>query len=483
MFDHLTERLSKVIQKLSHGGFLTQAQVEEALKEIRKSLLEADVHFRVAKEICEKVQAQAVGEKILEKLSPGQQVIQIFHEKLIELLGGVGPENLRDANPTRYPENLRDANSTRYNENDSEQVPQFSGLPPVVVLVVGLQGSGKTTFCAKLASFLVRKQKKTVGLLPLDCARPAAKEQLEILAQKSQVPCFDSPLEKGSRKIAQLGLDWAGKMFFDVLIVDTAGRQQVDDELMDELSQISKILNPQQKFLVLDAMLGTQGLDVAKIFHEKIQLTGLSLSKLDSDARGGVALSARKITGVPIVFVGTGEKIEDLESFYPSRMANRILGMGDVLTLIEKTKESISEEDAVQASKKMFSGDFTLEDFREHLRRLKNMGPLEGFLKLIPGMGSALKQLENVQPEKELKRIEAMVNSMTNQERKNPSILNGGRKVRISRGSGIGVPEINRFLKQFSQMQEMMNKFKKMGMGSLLKQIKGAGNKNSPFFR
>ncbi|MEW6058120.1 MAG: signal recognition particle protein, partial [Bdellovibrionota bacterium] len=390
MFDRLTERLTGTFRKLSGGGGLNESQVDEGLKEIRRSLLEADVHFKVARELCDKIREHAVGQKVWESLSPGQQVVQIFHDQLVEVLGG-----------------------------KDQKLPEFTGKPPVVILIAGLQGSGKTTFCAKLGLYLSKKLHKTVGILPADCARPAAKEQLLVLAKRVGLQAFDSPIEKGAVEVAKQGLAWAQSQFFDVLIVDTAGRQQIDQDLMDELGQVGQVLNPQERFLVLDAMIGSQGLDVAKTFHEKVGLTGLILAKLDGDSRGGVALSARSVTGVPIYFAGVGEKPEDLEAFHPPRMATRILGMGDVLTLIEKAQETITEEEAMGSAEKMMQGQFTLEDFLDHLKRIQNMGPLEGLLKLIPGMGQAMKQLQGVEPEKEMKRIEAMINSMTPLERRN----------------------------------------------------------------
>jgi signal recognition particle subunit SRP54 len=447
MFDSLTTRLKDSFKKLSGGGTLTEAHVDEAMKDIRRSLLEADVHFKVAKEICEQVRQKAIGLEVWKKLSPGQQVVQLFHEELVTALGGAHDEKLA-------------------------KTLEFSGLPPVVVLVMGLQGSGKTTFTAKLALHLKKKLKKSVGILPADCARPAAKLQLMTLAKKIEVPAFDSPLEKGAVAVAAEGLAWAKKEFFDVLIVDTAGRQQVDDELMVELEQVKGALNPQERILVLDSMIGSQGLDVAKAFHQRAGVTGLVLSKLDGDARGGVALSARAVTGVPIYFASLGEKTEDLEIFHPDRMAQRVLGMGDVLTLIEKAREVVTEEDAAEQAQKMMSGAFTLEDFLNQMKTLQSMGPLEGLMKMIPGMGDAMSQLpKGIDPQKEMKRTEAMIQSMTPQERRNPDILNGRRRLRIAQGSGTQVADLNRFLKQFQQTQKMMKQFGKLGAMGKMKNL------------
>lgn len=447
MFDKLTERLTTTFQKLSGGGGLSEAQVEEGLKEIRRSLLEADVHFKVARELCDKIKEKAIGQKVWESLSPGQQVVQIFHDELVEILGG-----------------------------KEEKLPTFAGKPPVVVLIAGLQGSGKTTFSAKLGLYLKKKMRKSVGILPADCARPAAKQQLMVLGQRVEVPVFDSPIEKGAVEVARQGMAWAAGQFFDVLIVDTAGRQQIDQELMDELNQVEQVLHPQEKFLVLDSMIGSQGLEVAKTFHEKINLTGLILAKLDGDSRGGVALSARSVTGVPIYFAGVGEKPEDLEPFHPPRMGQRILGMGDVMTLVEKARENISEEDAMESAQKMMDGQFTLEDFLAQMKMLQNMGPLESILKMIPGMGGALKQVQGVDPEKEMKKVEAIINSMTKQERRNHGLLNGSRRERIAKGSGTTVTEINRFIKQFVETQKMMKQFRKLGLFKGMKAMKNMKN-------
>jgi signal recognition particle subunit SRP54 len=442
MFEKLTERLSQAFKKLSGSGVLNETHVDEALKEIRRSLLEADVHYKVAKNICDRVKEKAIGQKVWQTLTPGQQVVKIFHDELIEALGG-----------------------------KEQKIPNFAGQPPVVVLICGLQGSGKTTFTAKLALYLKKKLKKSVGILPADCARPAAKEQLLVLAKQCEIPAFDSPIAKGALAVTQLGLEWAKKEFFDVLLIDTAGRLQVDEALMQELSEIEKITNPKEKFLVVDSMIGSQGLEVAKTFHERVQLTGLVLSKLDGDSRGGIALSAREVTSLPIVFASVGEKIQDLEVFYPDRMASRISGMGDVMSLIEKAQEKISADDALEQTTKMLSGEFTLVDFKNQLKMIQSLGPLEGIFKMLPGMGGAIDQLKAADAEKELKKIEAIINSMTKEERLNPDILNGSRRLRIAKGSGTEVSDINRFMKQFIEMQRMMKQFSKMGMAGKLKKL------------
>ena len=446
MFDQLTTRLKDSFKKIGGGAVLTEAHIDEAMKDIRRSLLEADVHFKVVKELCDNVKQKAIGEKVWEKLSPAQLVVKIFHEELVSVLGGAHDEKTLKA-------------------------LEFAGAPPVVILIMGLQGSGKTTFCAKLALHIQKKLRKTVGILPADCARPAAKDQLLTLARRIEIPAFDSPIEKGALEVAKEGMAWARKEFFDVLIVDTAGRQQIDEALMTELTEVNEFLNAKEKVLVLDAMIGSQGLEVARTFHEKAGLTGLVLSKLDGDARGGVSLSARKVTGVPIYFASLGEKPEDLEVFHPDRMATRVLGMGDVMTLIEKAKEAISEEDAMNATEKMFSGQFGLMDFLNQMKTIQKMGPLEGLMKMIPGMGDALSQMpKGVDPQKEMKRVEAMILSMTNEERRNPDVLNGSRRARIAKGSGTTVAELNRFLKQFQETQKMMKRFKGMAsMGNMKK--------------
>lgn len=446
MFDHLTERLSSTFKKLTGGSVLSQGHVDEAVKEIRRSLLEADVHFKVARDVCARISERAVGQKVWESLKPGHQVVQIFNDELVQLLGG-----------------------------KDQQLPDFAGKAPVVVLLVGLQGSGKTTFASKLALYLKKKLRKSVGLVPADCQRPAAKTQLQVLGQRVDIPVFDSPLEKGAVEVSRLGLEWAASQFFDVVIVDTAGRQQIDDDLMSEIAAVEARLNPTHKFLVVDAMIGSQGLDVAKTFHEKVQLTGLVLSKLDGDARGGIALSAREVSGVPIYFASVGEKPEDLEPFHPERMASRILGMGDIMALVERARDTISEEEAVESADKMMSGRFTLEDFRDQMKRIRSMGPLEGLMKLIPGMGQAMSAMKNVDTDKEMRKVEAIINSMTKQERRDPDVLNGRRRLRIAEGSGTAVADINRFLKQFTEMQKMMKQFSKMGMAKSLMQGKFKG--------
>ena len=441
MFDNLTKRITGALKKLTGSGVLNEVHVEEALKEVRRSLLEADVHFKVAKEICDHVKEKAVGAQIWKNLSAGQQVVQIFNDELVEVLGG---KNALKAD--------------------------FNGKAPVVVLIAGLQGSGKTTFCSKLALYLKKKEKKSVGILPADCARPAAKEQLMTLAKRIDVPAYDSPIGKGAIQVVKEGLKWSQSQFFDILIVDTAGRQQVDEELMVELKNVEAVLQPKHKFLVVDAMIGSQGLEVATTFHQKITLTGLVLSKLDGDARGGIALSARSVTGVPIAFASIGEKPEDLEAFFPDRMASRILGMGDVMGLVEKARDALSEEEALSSAQKMFGGGgFSLEDFRDQLKMIKRLGPLEGLMKMIPGMGQAIDQVKGVDAEKEMTKVEAIISSMTKKERRNPDLLNGSRRLRIANGSGTQVSDINRFIRQFLEMQKMMKKFSKMGMLSKMK--------------
>lgn len=438
MFQRLTDRLTGTLKKLSGGGGLTPDQVDDALKEIRRSLLEADVHFKVAKDLCESVRTRAVGADVWKSLQPGHQVVQLFKEELVAALGG-----------------------------NEQKPPEFNGKPPVYVLIAGLQGSGKTTFCAKLALYLRKKLKKSVGLVPADCARPAAKMQLQTLGAQIDVPVFNSPIERGALAVSREAKAWAATQFFDVVIVDTAGRQQVEESLMTEISELEKELEPQEKFLVLDAMIGSQGLEVAKTFNERLGLTGLILAKLDGDTRGGAALSARQVSGVPIHFIGTGEKPADLEPFFPERMASRILGMGDVLSLIEKAQESmehIPQEEMAENAGKLMSGRFTLEDFRDQMKMVRSMGPLEGLMKMIPGMSQAMDKAPGVDPERELKRVDAIISSMTAKERRNHDLLNGSRKARIAQGSGTTVAEINRFLKQFMEMQKMMKQMSKMGI-------------------
>ncbi|MBW1976047.1 MAG: signal recognition particle protein [Deltaproteobacteria bacterium] len=425
MFDNLTLRLEKVFRFLKGQGKLNEQNIKEALREVRLALLEADVNYGVVKNFISRVRERALGQEVMASLTPGQQVIKIVHEELIELLGG-----------SAVPLNL-------------------SAPSPAVIMIVGLQGSGKTTTAAKLALKL-KKEKRSPYLVPADIYRPAAIKQLRILAEQAGVSFYEASTHQKPEDIVKKALDHAKTIKSDTVIVDTAGRLHIDEELMEELVRLKSILSPAEILLVADAMTGQEAVKISQEFHEKLGLTGVVLSKLDGDARGGAALSIRAVTGCPIKLVGTGEKLDDLETFHPDRMSSRILGMGDVLTVIEKAQEAINEEDAERLVKKLQDDTFTLEDFRDQLRQIKKLGSLEQILSMLPGMGM-LKELKNMQVDtKELVKVEAIINSMTKEERRNPSILNASRKRRIARGSGTTVQDINRLLKGYEQARKMM---------------------------
>ena len=425
MFEALSERLQGVFQKLGRRGRLTEKDVDQALREVRLALLEADVHYRVVKAFLARVRERAVGEEVLKSLTPAQQVVKIVHEELVRLLG--------EAN-----------------------VPlERSATPPSIYMLVGLQGSGKTTTAAKLALHL-RRQGQRPLLVAADVYRPAAIQQLEILGRQLQIPVHSEGTEASPPEIARHALERARREGFDPLILDTAGRLHIDEAMMEELVAIREALDPTEVLLVVDAMTGQDAVQVARTFHERVGLTGLILTKVDGDARGGAALSIREVTGVPIKFLGTGEKTDALEPFHPDRLAGRILGMGDVLSLIEKAEAAIEEEKARKLEKKLRKGEFDLEDFLEQLRALQRMGPLQQILEMLPGMGGALKGMDLSMGERQLKRIEAIILSMTPEERRNPEILNASRKRRIARGSGTTVQEVNQLLRQYKMMRRML---------------------------
>jgi signal recognition particle subunit SRP54 len=431
MFDSLSDRLNEVFKKIRGHGRLDEKNIKEGLREIRLALLEADVHFKVVKEFIGQVQERAVGQDVLRSLTPGQQVVKIVNEELITLLGGT-TEGLN-----------------------------LSGKPSVVMLV-GLQGSGKTTTAAKLALFL-RRQKIAPYLVPADVYRPAAIDQLHKLAGELSIPAFPSTPEMSPVEISVQAVEEARKANRSVVLLDTAGRLHIDEKLMQELVDIKERCRPQEILFVADAMTGQDAVNVAERFNELLGLTGIILTKMEGDARGGAALSIKSVTGKPIKFIGVGEKLSELEVFHPDRMASRILGMGDILTLIEKAQSQIDETEARELERKFKKAEFDLEDFRKQMRRLKKLGSLEGILKMIPGMGQFKEQMNNIKmPEKELDRVEAIINSMTPQERGNPGIINPSRRERVARGSGTTVPEVNQLLKNFGQMQKML---KKMGKG------------------
>ena len=421
MFDTISDRFNDVFSKLRGKGRLSEADVDAALREVRLALLEADVNVVVVKSFLARVKERALGADVAKSLTPGQQVIKIVHEELVTTLG--------EEAPLKRP-----------------------AAPPLVILVAGLQGSGKTTSAAKLAKLLKRKGKRPL-LVAADLQRPAAIDQLETLGRRVGVPVYVDRKTKAPR-LAKAALKHARQEGHNVVIIDTAGRLQVDDELMKELAAVRKVAEPDEILLVVDAMTGQEAVNVAKGFLDYTELTGLVLTKLDGDARGGAAISAREVTGCPIKFVGLGESLDDLDVFYPERMASRILGMGDVLTLIEKAESAYDEEQAAVAVEKMRSASFDLEDFLDQFQQLRKMGPLQNLVSMLPGAGQALRDVEV--NEKDLNRVEAVIRSMTPSERRNPKTINGSRKRRIAAGSGTRPQDVNAVLKQFSEAQKMM---------------------------
>ncbi len=442
MFEELSEKLDGVLGRFRQRGLLTEPMIREGLREVRRVLLEADVNFQLAKDFLAKVEERALGEQVLKSVQPGQQIVKIVHDELISLLG-------------ERAEGIR-----------------VAPVGPTVILLAGLQGSGKTTTAAKLAKRLKREGREPM-MAALDVQRPAAIDQLETLGQQVNVPDYSDRAEKDVGKLAKAALEAATRGRHRALILDTAGRLQIDDALMQELKRVREATNPTEVLLVIDAMIGQEAVRVAQGFHENVPLTGVILTKMDGDARGGAALSVRGVTGVPIKFVGVGERPDGLEVFDPSRMAGRILQQGDVVGLVEKAQEALDVEATQKLEKKVAKeGKFDLEDFLVMMGQLQKMGPLEGLLKMIPGVNAkALKQAK-VDP-KQVKHIEAIVLSMTPEERKRPQVINGSRRKRIAAGSGRTVQEVNRLLDQFKQMQKLMKQLKGMGMGKMMGGMRG----------
>lgn len=431
MFDNLSERLNQVFDQLRRRGKLSEADVDKAMREVRLALLEADVHYSVVKEFVTRVRDRAVGHEVSKALNPGQQVVKIVHEELIITLGEPAPLEL-------------------------------SGAKPRVLMLVGLQGSGKTTASGKLAR-LLRSKGERVMLVAGDPYRPAAVQQLQQLGERLDVP-VESATGMTPSELAAKALNKAQKGGFSVMIMDTAGRSQLDGELMDELKSIDAKVHPVETLLVVDAMIGQEALNVAQGFRDAIPLTGLILSKMDGDARGGAAISIRSVTGVPIKFLGTGEKLDALETYDPGRLSSRILGMGDMIGLIEKAEAAFDEQNTQKQAERLLKGQFTLEDWLDQLKQMKKMGPLGQMLDMLPGqMGQAARQIDPNDVENQFKRSEAIINSMTIKERRNPSILNASRRRRIAAGSGVEVQDVNRLVKQFAQIQKMMKRLKKTG--------------------
>lgn len=436
MFDSLTSRLESTFRRLSGRGTLGPAEIDEAMGEIRVALLEADVNFKVVKEFCERVRSKALGAELKKSLTPGQTVVKYVYEELVHAMGQHTPLGLRHA-------------------------------PPVILMLVGLQGSGKTTSCAKLARYLRDELKRRPLLVPADVYRPAAIEQLKTLGKALKIEVFDSSADQDPVDIAKRAVTHARAASFDTVILDTAGRLQIDEEMMNELIEIVETVEPHEILLVADAMTGQAALDVAKGFDSRLDIDGIVLTKLDGDARGGAALSMRSATEKPIKFVGVGEKTEALEPFHPDRMASRILGMGDMLTLIEKASKKVDLEQAEKLHTKLKKDEFTLEDFHSQLQTIKSMGSMTSLLQMVPGMGKMAQGINEETADREMKRVEAIILSMTPKERSDASIINGSRRKRIAGGSGTTVEEVNRLLKQFEDMRHMMKKLTKMGPKAL----------------
>lgn len=427
-FESLGEKLQGVFKKLRGKGKVSEADVKEAMREVKLALLEADVNFKVVKEFVKTVSEKAAGSEVLESLTPGQQIIKIVNEELTALMGG------------------------------TQARLTFSNRPPSVFMLVGLQGAGKTTTCAKLAGAVRKQFDKRPLLVACDVYRPAAIKQLEVVGAQLNIPVFAMGDAKSPVDIARAAVEHAAKHGNDPVIIDTAGRLHINEELMEELSNIKAAVNPSEILLVVDAMTGQDAVNVSQSFNEQLGIDGVILTKLDGDARGGAALSVRHVTGKPIKYVGMGEKLGDLEPFYPDRMASRILGMGDMLTLIDKAQEAFDEKQAAALEKKLTTSGMDLEDFLEQLQQIKKMGPLEQVLSMMPGIGGKLPKDVSID-DKQLAMPEAIIRSMTPKERRNPSIINASRKVRIANGAGVRVQDVNALLKQFDQMRSMMKQF------------------------
>ncbi|MBA2870778.1 signal recognition particle subunit SRP54 [Anoxybacillus calidus] len=434
-FEGLADRLQNVMNKIRGKGKVTEADVKEMMREVRLALLEADVNFKVVKDFIKRVSERAVGQEVLKSLTPGQQVIKVVKEELTALMGG------------------------------EQSKIAVSNRPPTVIMMVGLQGAGKTTTTGKLANLLRKKYNRKPLLVAADIYRPAAIKQLETLGKQLNMPVFSLGDQVSPVEIAKQALAKAKEEHHDYVLIDTAGRLHIDEALMDELKQIKEVTKPDEIFLVVDAMTGQDAVNVAQSFNEQLGLTGVILTKLDGDTRGGAALSIKAVTNTPIKFVGMGEKMDALEPFHPERMASRILGMGDVLTLIEKAQAAIDEEKAKELEQKMRTMSFTFDDFLEQLGQVRKMGPLDDIIKMLPG-ANKIKGLNNIQvDEKQISRVEAIIRSMTKEEKTNPEIINASRKKRIAKGSGTSVQEVNRLLKQFEEMKKMMKMMTTMTKG------------------
>lgn len=425
MFENLSEKLEKAFKALKGQSRITEINVSSTLKDIRRALIDADVHFKVAKELTDTVRDKAIGQKVMASVSPGQLLVKIFQDELTALMGGQAADFSLKGNPS-------------------------------VVLLCGLQGSGKTTFAVKLAAYLKNKNGRMPLLAACDVYRPAAAEQLRVLAEGDGLPVFIEAGNNDPLSLAEHALKYAKSSGHDVLIIDTAGRQAVDEAMMREIARLKEALKPHETIFVLDAMAGQDAVNTARAFHDRVSFDGVAVTKMDSDARGGAALSVKYVTGKPVKFIGTGEKAGALELFHPDRMAQRILGMGDIVTFVEKVHEQFDQEQAEKLQKKIRRSQLTFNDFLGQLKQVKKMGNIKDMLGMIPGMGKALKDVDI--NEDSFKRIEAMIASMTPDERENPELMNGSRRKRIADGSGNPIQEVNRFMKQFEEMQQMMKK-------------------------
>ena len=444
MFDTLSERLSRTIKDLRGQGRLTEKNIESAMREVRMALLEADVALPVVRDFIEHVRQRAIGEEVMTSLTPGQAVVKIVEEKLISLMGEV---------------------NTSIN---------FNTQPPAVIMMAGLQGAGKTTTVGKLARYLKEKEKKKILVVSCDVYRPAAIEQLKVLANEIDVEFYPSEKNQDPINIAKEVLDYARKQNFDGLLVDTAGRLHIDDEMMEEIKRLHDVLTPSDTLFVVDSMMGQDAVNAARAFDEALPLTGIVLTKTDGDARGGAALSVRHVTGKPIMFIGTGEKTSEFTAFHPERMASRILGMGDVLSLIEEVQEKTDIKKAEKLAKKLKKGKrFSLEDFRDQLQQMRGLGGMASIMDKLPGMGSLPANVNTQVGDEQFIKLESIINSMTPHERRMPAVINGSRKRRIAAGSGTQIQDVNRLLKQFKQMQKMMKKLS--GKGGMKKMMRGLG--------
>ena len=439
-FENLSEKLGAALRKLKSRGVVTESDIKESMREIKLALLEADVNYKVVKDFIAKVSERAVGADVLESLTPGQQIVKIVNDELTALMGS---ENTR----------------IEFSKN------------PTVVLMAGLQGAGKTTFCAKLAGYMRKKHNKRPLLVACDIYRPAAIKQLQVVGKQLDIPVFEMGTDTSAVKIAKSAIEHAKKHGNDFVILDTAGRLHIDDELMQELEDVKRAVNPDEILLVIDAMTGQDAVNIAENFNSRLEITGVIITKLDGDTRGGAALSVKAVTGKPIKFCGVGEKLSDIEEFHPDRMASRILGAGDVLSLVEKAQEAFDEKDAAALEEKIRQNTFNLDDFLNQMQQMKKMGPLSSLIKMVPGIDQ--KALANTEiDERKLDRVEAIIKSMTMQEREKPEILNASRKKRIAAGSGMQVSDVNLLLKQFEQMQKMMKQFSGGGLKRFKKKKK-----------